>query len=566
MLTCAHVVNRALGRDADDERWPPSAVVQICFPLGDRSGAAELTRASVIHFEYREPSIDVAVLRPAAARPAVRVSLGTTWSLEDRFAAFGFPARESEGLWAHGTISGRTGKGVQLNTDAGSFLEPGFSGAPVWNQDRQAVVGIVVRATGDNRGAASNIGVMLPLHEVAETWPALTQWLPSAREPPARPGNQLPWADIDSFTGRAAELDEVCRRLTADPARRRITAIAGMGGVGKTAFAVHVAYRVKEHFDTLAGIDLRGMDPAGPLPGHVAMERLLGDLIPPSHVPADRVELERQYRTQLSNRRALLILDNAADAPQVHALLLPSEACAVLITSRRGLPSLDGVVPCPLDVLSDDEGLALLGRLVSGDRVESDADAAPALVRLCGGLPLALRLAAATLNHYRLRPLSSLTDDLREHPGRILELSGDDGGPPLAATFAASFASCRPEEREAFALLGLLTQPEFGALDVAQIAGIDVRGAARRLDALVRAQLLEEAAADTANEPQYRFHDILRMYARHQLTTVIGPQRRRAAEERLVSARLMTVETAEAAGSPEPTEIDLPESVPLDAE
>jgi NB-ARC domain/Trypsin-like peptidase domain len=578
VLTCAHVVNRAIGRDPHDADWPPyetgypcsPVTVPISFPLSEESGAAVPRPAIVIHFAYREPPINIAVLRPDPPSPDVRVRLARRTRLEDRFAAYGFPERADEGLWAQGTIGAPTGTGVQLNTDAGSFLEEGFSGAAVWDQESDAVTGIVVRAADGGAGSVSSIGTMLGLREVAEVWPPLAQWLPPEIRVEGHSHLLLPWADTDTFTGRTTDLDEVCRALIANPRRRRIVGVAGMGGVGKTAFAVHVAYRVQEHFDALFGIDLRGMDSGGALPTRVAMERLLGDLLPPAHVAADEVQLERQYRRTLAGASRLLILDNAADASQVRRLLVPSPACAVVITSRRELPSLEDVDWRILDLLSENEALALLGKLISGDRVPCDAVAARTLVSLCGRLPLALRLAAATLNHYRRRPVSWLAEQLREYPHTVLELSAEDGGPPLATTFAASFAVCRPQERHAFALLGLLTEPEFGALDLARLAGITTIVAACRLDALVRNQLLEDVVADWTGQPRYRFHDLLRRYAQQQMNVELTEEQRQRAQERLIRSGLETVETAEGAGALSSRNVgppaDLPDSVSLDVD
>ncbi|NEB76467.1 helix-turn-helix domain-containing protein, partial [Streptomyces sp. SID14478] len=225
----------------------------------------------------------------------------------------------------------------------------------------------------------------------------------SSRHGRPRPRNDLP-RDVPDFTGRRAELTAVLAAVDS----HRVVAVDGMAGVGKTSLAVHAAHRLTaDHPDGQLYVDLHGFtEGREPLDPDPALRMLLGALdVPSEKVPREGVEeLAACWRSELAARRILVVLDNAADADQVRPLLPGAGASVALITSRNRLLGLEEVPPVSLDVLSPQESAELLARASgesdgSGGRLARDPQAAAEVLRLCGHLPLALRLAAARLRH-----------------------------------------------------------------------------------------------------------------------------------------------------------------------
>ena len=209
--------------------------------------------------------------------------------------------------------------------------------------------------------------------------------------------------DIADFTGRDSAVERVLGAVVHDPGATPVLAIDGMAGMGKTALAVHVGHRLAARYaDAQLFVDLHGHSDQAPLDPAAALSMLLRQVgVAPSRVPETLDERIALWRTELADRRALIVLDNAADATQVAPLLPNGPRCLTLVTSRRRLIGLDGALPVSLEVLPPDEAVALLGRVV-GDRVAAEPAAAAEVVRLCGYLPLAIRLAAATVvRHWR---------------------------------------------------------------------------------------------------------------------------------------------------------------------
>src|SRR5580658_1503587 len=222
--------------------------------------------------------------------------------------------------------------------------------------------------------------------------------------PVSRPVPQELPADVGAFTGRRrelAELDALLPAATAPgvaPGPVVISAVSGTAGAGKTALAVHWAHRIAAHFpDGQLYVNLRGYDPEQPLGAAEALAGLLGALgVAGSDIPLGEAERAARYRSLLTGRRLLVVLDNAATEEQVRPLLPGSGSVMVVVTSRATLPGLvarDGARRLELDLLPAPDAVALLRTLI-GDRVDADPPAARALAGLCARLPLALRVAA----------------------------------------------------------------------------------------------------------------------------------------------------------------------------
>ena len=193
-----------------------------------------------------------------------------------------------------------------------------------------------------------------------------------AISPPPRP-TQLP-ADIGDFTGREAQVRHLCEMLVQDeaassPGAVRIAVVAGAAGLGKTALAVHAAHQVSSAFpDGQLYVDLFGASARPAAPGEV-LARFLRDVgVEGDKVPVGDDERAALYRTRLTGRRMLILLDNAKDAAQVRPLLPGSASCAVLVTTRNRTPDLASTRFVDLHVLEDTEALTLFSRIVDDDR------------------------------------------------------------------------------------------------------------------------------------------------------------------------------------------------------
>ncbi|MGB9777748.1 MAG: NB-ARC domain-containing protein, partial [Anaerolineae bacterium] len=331
---------------------------------------------------------------------------------------------------------------------------------------------------------------------------------------PSRPAPDLLPPDIADFTGRAEYLEQVtaCLEKAAQgggPALV-ISAVAGLAGVGKSALAIHAAHRLKDRFpDARLYINLRGAE-GTPLPPADALGTFLVALgVEKLPAPDDLQARSGLYRSLLSDRRALVLLDNAHDEAQVRPLLPGSPTCAVLITSRRPLTALEGAETVDLPPMPEEEAIALLEAIVGAGRVQSEPDAARRIARLCGYLPLALRVAGGTLKekpHWSLAQYAGWLADERKRLER-LQLGDLD----VRAALGLSYRELRPEEKRLFRLPALLAGPDFGPELVAVMAGADVKDVWEGLERLVDARLLDAA------DGRYRFHDLVRLFARERL-------------------------------------------------
>jgi DNA-binding SARP family transcriptional activator/Tfp pilus assembly protein PilF len=384
---------------------------------------------------------------------------------------------------------------------------------------------------------------------------------PAAQLVPA----QLP-APVDGFVGRAAQLDQLDASLAAalDGAGAPtlvIAAIEGTAGVGKTSLAVHWAHRVRDRFpDGQLYLNLRGYATSPPVQPAQALAQFLRALgVPDERVPLDVDEAAAMYRTLLADRRMLVVLDNAAGPEQVRPLLPGSPRCAVLVTSRDrlgGLVASDGARRLDLDVLDAGDARALLARILGGSRAGAHPQAVAELARLCGFLPLALRIAAANLAG---RPGASVAQYVTElGDGNRLAALQVDGDESLAvrAAFDLSYAALKPAECSMFRLLGLVPGPDVDTPAAACLAGTSPHQARRTMHRLVGAHLVNEPTAD-----RFTLHDLLRQYARSLADAEDGPSGTAAAMHRLgdfyldathAAADLLYLETVRLPAPPAP--------------
>jgi DNA-binding SARP family transcriptional activator len=308
-----------------------------------------------------------------------------------------------------------------------------------------------------------------------------------------------------------------------------VTAIGGMGGIGKTTLAVSWAHELAPRFpDGQLYLNLRGFDAEREvMPPEEALATLLVALGSAPDPPQDLEALSAQLRTTLAGRRYLLLLDNARDADQVRPLLPGDPGCLAIVTSRNRLTSLvlrEGAVPVPLDRMPDDEARGLLARRLGDAALDADPAATAVVLRACGGLPLALSLVATRIAVEPSLHLSDLAQELTAADLGSWPSGVTDG---LPAVFGWSYDALRPDSARAFRLLGAHPGPRISRLSAASLLGTDQPSASLLLSELCDLSLVQQVDRD-----HYVVHDLLRAYARG-LRDADGE--REAAQSRLVN-------------------------------
>ncbi|HET9380478.1 MAG TPA: BTAD domain-containing putative transcriptional regulator [Streptomyces sp.] len=395
------------------------------------------------------------------------------------------------------------------------------------------------RLLADELGVDPRPGLRELQQGILRADPALAGPPAPAPEParaPVRPA-QLP-ATIQDFTGRSSLVAELGEVLASAKGRvMAVSALAGIGGVGKTTLAVHVAHRARTAFpDGQLYVDLQGAGARSAEPETVlgSFLRALGTA--DSAIPDSLEERAALYRSVLDGRRVLVLLDNARDAAQVRPLLPGTEGCAALVTSRVRMVGLAGAHLIDLDVMSPEEALALFTKIVGEDRVASEREAALDVVAACGFLPLAIRIAASRLAARRTWTVSVLAAKLADERRRLDELQAGDLA--VKATFELGYGQLEPAQARAFRLLGLPDGPDISVAAAAAVLDLPAEDTEDLLESLVDTSLLESAAPG-----RYRLHDLVRLYAR-----ACAERDEAAGGARGATARLMDFYLATAAG------------------
>jgi len=339
--------------------------------------------------------------------------------------------------------------------------------------------------------------------------------------------NFLPY-DTPDFSGRAGELNRLTESEPDGAGAVTLWAIDGMPGIGKTALAIHAAHRLADRFpDGQLFVDLLAHTPGRtPVGADAALEVLLGQLgVPAERIPVSLGDRAALWRAELSGRRVLVVLDNAADAGHVRALLPGASQSCVLITSRRSLTGLEGARALPLDLLPAADALGLFTRIV-GDRANAEPIAVLDVLQLCGFLPLAVRIAAARLQHRPRWTVAYLATRLRDQRRRLAELSAEDRG--VAAAFTMSYRQLDAARRRMFRLLGLHPGRDIDVRAAAALAEITADDAESLLEGLLDANLVAQ------QEPgRYTLHDLLREHARATVAAAETDDARREALTRV---------------------------------
>ncbi|WP_027943527.1 ATP-binding protein [Amycolatopsis taiwanensis] len=322
---------------------------------------------------------------------------------------------------------------------------------------------------------------------------------------------------VARLLGREREL----RTLADEVATGGVISIVGHPGVGKTALAVAAAHQLRRDFpDGCFAVDLRGMDDQ-PVTPRAALEQLLRALGVPAHqIPAGEAEQSALFRSRVTGRRVLILLDNAADEAQVRPLLASGPEAMTLITCRRALAGLEAARWVWLDPLAGQAAVDLLASIVGADRVAAEPDAAAELASLCGNLPLAVRIAGnrlATRPHWSIAYLAA---QLRNERTRLSALSAGDL--QVRSAFEMSYRRLSPAARLVFRRLAAVPGRDLGAGLAAVATTMTEPDVLIYLNELVDVSLLQTAVVPG----RFQFHDLIRLFARERWEAEEKPDER----------------------------------------
>lgn len=367
-------------------------------------------------------------------------------------------------------------------------------------------------------------------------------------------------SDVDGFTGRADQVDGLDEAVKDGV---RTIAVHGPGGVGKTALVIHWARQSRDRYpDGQLFVDLRGYGPGRPASAFDAADVLLrGMRVPGEDIPADEDGRLALLRSELADRRMLLVLDNARAADQVSPLL-PGGDSTVVVTSRsqlRGLASRVGARRVQVDPMPGDDAMTLLRRRVGGDDPETERSLEE-LATLCGHLPVALVVAAERAGRDGVVRLEAVVESLRDEQERIAMLADwdDDSLAGVRGVFAWSYDVLDASAARMLRLLGLVPDDRIAVEAAAALAGVDTRVARRTLDRLTDSHLLREVGVGW-----YAMHDLTHAYAAEVAQEVEPPEERAAAERRLRSWYIRSIHHARHTFGRRPVELPLSELDPV---
>jgi tetratricopeptide (TPR) repeat protein len=350
-------------------------------------------------------------------------------------------------------------------------------------------------------------------------------------------------ADVSSFTGRAAQLERLMGALAEVQDTGNvvgISAIDGMAGVGKSAFAVRAAYQLASRFpDGQFFVRLHGHTPGQrPVEPAEALASLLRSIgVHAEQVPARLEDRAALWRDRMASKKALVLLDDASGTEQVRPLLPGTSRTLVLITSRRRLATLPEAVAITLDILEQREAAVLLVRLAGRSDLRPSTEGIADVTKLCGYLPLAISLMAGQLRHHPSWSVIDLASDLAAAKNRIAALRAEDVS--VAAAFDLSYKDLNSDEQRLFRRLGLHPGPDLDAYAAAALDDTDLVDVRVLLNGLYDFHLIAEPTYG-----RYRMHDLLREHAQI-LAASDEPADRAAAIDRLLDYYLHTARLAD---------------------
>jgi tetratricopeptide (TPR) repeat protein len=311
-------------------------------------------------------------------------------------------------------------------------------------------------------------------------------------------------APVGDFVGREQEIDTLIHALRRG-SRASITGISGMGGIGKTELALLVAEHLRDDYpDAQFFINLQGTDANPRLPQEVLAVCIRAFLGAEASLPEDLDQLSQFYRSQLSGKRVLLLLDNAADGAQVRPLLPPTGS-ALLVTSRQAI-ALPGMTPHTLNLLTDKEARELLLEIAP-----RAGPVAREICALCDYLPLAIRAAGSLLATTADLDPFNYAVLLKDERKRLAHIGTEGVEIGVAASFNLSYARLPPNSARVFRLLSVF--PATFDAPTEEVVCADAGHV--QLSELVRRSLV---LYDSTTK-RYRLHDLGRLFADTKLST-----------------------------------------------
>lgn len=429
---------------------------------------------------------------------------------------------------------------------------------------------------GDRRPAQKNTARDSGQVFAAQDGNVIVHMAETSRPPVPQPPvpRQLPPAPAP-FVGRGPELAVLTRSLDQAPESAGavvICVLAGTGGIGKTALALYWAHRHADRFpDGQLFVNLHGFDAtSAPVSPEAALHWFLQALgVDSQAIPPDLDAKAGLFRTRVTGKRMLIVLDNAATADQVEPLLPGSPGCTVLVTSRKMLTALTtrhGARDVALPILSQEEAQALLAERLGQARRDAERDAAAELIRLCGCHPLALALIASRAHADPDLSLADLAEDLSYSV--LVTLEDGDPASSLPDVLSWSLRGLTGQQRTVFGLLGIAPGPDISLPAAASLTGLPGPRVRKTLRELEQASLLDPPLGG-----RYSMHDLIRAFAADTATgdadleltgttagLTLAGQVREAAERRVVDFYLHTAYAAARLLAPhrQPIQLDPP--------
>jgi tetratricopeptide (TPR) repeat protein len=350
------------------------------------------------------------------------------------------------------------------------------------------------------------------------------KWMLRPRQLPPAPPN---------FVGRAKALEELDRLSVSGGSTTVISAIDGMGGVGKTATVLHWAHSRRHQFsDGDLYVDLHGFDfrePVDPATALIGFVRALG--YPMAETPSSLGELSTLFRTLVHDREMLLVLDNANSSAQVEPLLATGTRLTTVVTSRNRLAELKmrtGLKTITLPPLPLDEAVQLLSGIAGAGRSAFDPDATAQLARDCGFLPLALQIVGDRLLR---RPSLSIADASRQISNGVSLTTlkaPERQTSSIEDVLEWSYRWLDERQARTLRLLGLPNSADFSLGAASALVGENLDTVTANIDSLVGASLVNEKASG-----RFSFHDLMRRYVRSKVDSEESSDARRAAIQRM---------------------------------
>jgi tetratricopeptide (TPR) repeat protein len=322
-----------------------------------------------------------------------------------------------------------------------------------------------------------------------------------------------------------------------------IVELVGAGGTGKTTLAIHVGHQQRANFpDGQLYIDLRGLDKDPVLPEE-ALARFLREMgVPGSDIPDGLDQRAEKFRALLTDKRVLIILDNAAEATGIRPLVPGTESCAVIVTSRSRVAASFSTQVVELGGLPMEQALELLYRSAGRERSLADRGAARQLVEYCGSLPLAVGIVGARLAAKPHWTMGRVAERLADERRRLDELEHDSLA--VRTTFELSYDGISADAQVLLRRLSVLAVPDFADWLAPHLVGRAWAEAENLVEELVDARLIEVMGPDRAGQLRYRLHDLVRLFGSERAEDTESESQRRAAVARTALAALGRADAA----------------------